>query len=64
MYFGIEQSIKVRIPMVTLKIHMATTQGIIHRHYDGLMYEIKTEDTCEHICKDKEMFDFSNCLTK
>ena len=43
---------------------MATTQGIIHRHYDGLMYEIKTEDTCEHICKDKEMFDFSNCLTK
>ena len=28
------------------------------------MYEIKTEDVYEDFSKDKEMFDFSNSLTK
>ena len=28
------------------------------------MYEIKTEDVYEDFIKDKEMFDFSNSLTK
>ena len=31
---------------------------------DNLMYQIKTEDVYEDFSCDKEMFDFSNCLTK
>ena len=31
---------------------------------DSLMYEIKTEDVYENFSSDKEMFDFSNYLTK
>ena len=31
---------------------------------DSLMYEIKTEDVSEDFNSDKEMFDFSNYLTK
>ena len=31
---------------------------------DSLMYEIKTEDVYEDFNSDKEMFDFSHCLTK
>ena len=31
---------------------------------DRLMYEIKTEDICEDFSCNKEMFDFSNYLTK
>ena len=31
---------------------------------NSLMYEIKTKDVCEGFSNDKEMFDFSNYLTK
>ena len=31
---------------------------------DSLMYEIKTEDICEHFSSNSEMFDFSNYSTK
>ena len=31
---------------------------------DSLMYEIKTEDVYEDFSSNKEMFDFSNYLTK
>ena len=31
---------------------------------DSLMYEFKTEDVYKNVSNDKEMFDFSNYLTK
>ena len=37
---------------------------ILFADTDSLMYQIKTEDIYEDFSCDKEMFDFSNCLTK
>ena len=37
---------------------------LLFRDTDSLMYEIKTEDVYEDFSSDKEMFGFSNYLTK
>ena len=54
--------------MITLKINMVNNSSLLFTDTDSLMYEIKTKDVTEDVCKDfrnnKEMFEFSNYSTK
>ena len=51
--------------MITLKINMKTDKSkLLLTDTDNLVYEIKTEDVYEDFSSNKEMFDFSNYLTK
>ena len=47
-----------------LKNKYSNNSRLLITDTDSLMYEIKTEDVYEDFSSDKEMFDFSNYLTK
>ena len=47
-----------------IKNKYCTNSRLLFTNTDSLMYEIKSEDICEHFSKDKEMFDFSHYSTK
>ena len=47
-----------------IKNKYGTISRLLFTGTDSLMYEIKTEDVYEHFSNNKEIFDFSNYLTK
>ena len=47
-----------------IKNKYETNSTLLFTDTGSLMYEIKTEDVYEDFCKNKEMFGFSNYLSK
>ena len=47
-----------------IKYNYGNDSRLLFTDTDSLMYEIKTEDIYKDFSNDKEMFDFSNYLTK
>ena len=47
-----------------IEVKCDNKSNLLFTNINNLMYEIKTEDFYEHFSSDKEMFNFSNYLTK